>query len=116
MANVDKPVGEIVLVGRTAFQIYSHIYRGVIQYRAKLGKPWTNHKTGETVILPFMQDDSTRDYAEATTLAAQQLEVLRTADFRQGVHKSAATTTPVTALTEKQLGAESTLELKLASG
>lgn len=108
----DKPIGEIVLIGRSGYQLYSHSYRGKVEYRADVGKPWTNTKTGVTKILPFMQADSTRDYQEASNLAANELEELRKAEFRQDVHKNRASITP---LAEHSSEDETPLELKLAS-
>lgn len=116
MTNTDKPVGEMVLIGRTAYQIYSHIYRGVVQYRAKIGKPWLNKETGVTAILPFMQDDSTRDYSQAVLQAAQQLEQLQIAGFRQQVHHRAASISPMDPVVEEEFRTEPSLKLKLASG
>ncbi|QEG35910.1 hypothetical protein [Bythopirellula goksoeyrii] len=112
--NTDKPIGEIVLVGRAAYQLYSHTYRGVVQYRAKVGKPWTNAQTGETLVLPFMQDDSARDFMEASRQAGEQVEALRAAQFRQVVHTSAASITPLAKTTEQEFEADKPLGLKLA--
>jgi len=113
----DKPIGEIVLVGRSGYQIYSHSYRGNVEYRADIGKPWTHVKTGVTKILSFMQADSTRDFREASERAAKELEELRNADFRQDVHKKNASITPLAdTKAELEFDGESPLELKLASG
>jgi len=113
----DKLIGEIVLVGRSGYQLYSHSYRGQVEYRADVGKPWTNTKTGVTKILPFMQADSTRDYQEASALAARELKELRGAAFRQEVHKQTASISPlVETKGEFSLENQSSLELKLASG
>jgi len=113
----DRAVGEIVLIGRAAYQLYAHTYRGALYYRATVGKPWTDKQNGVTRVLPFMQDDSTRDFLEAATEAARQLEAFRAAAFREQVHSSAASISPLERSgTSKQDEALPAVNLKLANG
>lgn len=106
-----KPIGEIVLVGRAAYQVFSHSYRGEVEYRAEVGKPYKDKATGVTKILPFMQDHSTRDFIEATQRASGVIEELRQSAFRQDTHKLAASVSPLSIHDEETL---ERLALKLA--
>lgn len=116
MNQNDKPIGDIVLVGRAGYQIYSHTYRGEVEYRADVGKPWKDKATGITRVLPFMQDHSTADFQRATEQAANRLEELRQAAFTQDALKLAATVTPLAFADETQQDDELPIELKLANG
>lgn len=116
MNQNDKPIGDIVLIGRSGYQLYSHTYRGEVEYRADVGFPWKDKSTGVTKILPFMQDHSTRDFAQAATEAAEKLEQLRQNAFTQDSLKLAASVTPLTTTTEEEYEAEASIELKLANG
>jgi len=116
MNQQDKPIGDIVLVGRAAYQLYSHNYRGEVEYRADVGVPWKNKATGITKILPFMQDHSTRDFAHAAQKAAAKLEQLRQNAFTQDSLKLAGSVTPLTTTTDEAFESEEPFELKLADG
>ena len=96
MNQQDKPIGDIVLFGRCGYQLYSHNYRGEVEYRADVGFPWKDKTTGITKILPFMQDHSTRDFVQAAQVAAEKLEQLRQSAFTQDSLKLAASVTPLT--------------------
>jgi len=114
MNQQDKPIGEVVLVGRCGYQLYSHTYRGEVEYRADIGKPWKDKTNGVTKILPFMQGDSTRDFEEAAREAGEKLKALRQAAFTQDSLKLAASVTPIT-FSDAEID-EQPLELKLANG
>lgn len=113
--TTDKKIGEIVPIGRAAYQLYSHTYRGKVEYQARIGKPWKDKGTGEWHVLPFMVDDSTRDYEAAAAAAARELEQLRAAAFRHDVHQSAAATTPLDPLSETELAEQVPGTLRLAT-
>ncbi len=103
MANTNKPLGEIVLIGSAAYQLYSDTFRGRVQYYAKVGKPLLDRKTGEASVLPWMTDNATRDFLAAAEQAAEELEQLRNAAFRQDVQRTATSITPVSAADEDDL-------------
>lgn len=116
MNQNDKPIGDIVLIGRAGYQIYSHTYRGEVEYRADVGKPWKDRTSGITKVLPFMQDHSTADFQRAAEQAANKLEELRQAAFTQDSLKLAATVTPITFADETEQKDQTPIELKLANG
>ena len=117
MAYQETPIGQIELVGKVAYQLYSYVYYGNVKYRAKLGIPRHQKDTGETFIIPMMEDDSTRDYQAAVEIVAPLLEELRTAAFRQKSLNGTATTSSLepTVQPTLQIEEERPQELKLVN-
>ncbi|WP_425399068.1 hypothetical protein [Aeoliella sp.] len=115
MTQTNKPVSEMYLVGSVAYQLYSNVFRGRVQYYGKIGKPVIDRQTGESSILPWMMDNGTRDYIAACEIVARELEGLRNAAFRQDVQHSAATVSPATGGSEAVSSRGAPIPLKLAS-
>jgi len=106
MAYQEKPITQIELVGKVGYRLYSYVAYGRVKYRAKFGIPKYDAQTGDSYLIPFMEDDSTRDYEAAVQLAAPQLEQLRSAAFRQQSLRGAATTSSLKPETEPKLELE----------
>lgn len=117
MANQEKPIGPIELVGRVGYQLYSRVYYGKVKFRAKIGTPYEDKATGNTYLIPYMEDDSTRDYEAAVKIVAPLLEQLRTAAFRERTLKNSATISPVDSISEPefQFVEKAVQELKLVN-
>ena len=82
-----KPVGEIVLVGRAGYQIYSEIWNNRVQFTARIGKPFKKKESGERRIVAVMEAESTDDFLRAAEKARQQLEQIRQAEFQRDVEQ-----------------------------
>ena len=115
MTQTNKPVSEMYLVGSVAYQLYSNVFRGRVQYYGKVGKPVVDRQTGESSILPWMMDNGTRDYIAACEIVARELEGLRNAAFRQDVHHSSATVSPARQRSQAAADGSVPIPLKLAS-
>ena len=92
MANQDKPIGPIRIVGRVGYQVYTRVQYGEVKYRSKVGRPWKDPKNNKWTILAFREAESTRDYDEAQRRSARELEQLYEASFRDDALKGEATT------------------------
>lgn len=113
MTQEKTPIGEMLLVGTVAVQLFSRVYYGRVEYVAEIGKPWTNQQNGVTKIIPQMKATATRDYVAAATLAAEKLENLQQAQFAHTVHSAAQSTSSLEAEVAAEPASDN-LKLKLA--
>ncbi|TWT37176.1 hypothetical protein KOR34_21230 [Posidoniimonas corsicana] len=95
MAQRKTTIGDMILVGAVAYQLYSRIYYGQVEYYAEIGRPYTDKATGRTSIIPQMKAVATRDFLAAAEQAATKLEELRAAQFKHGLATNAQTITPI---------------------
>ncbi|QDV73194.1 hypothetical protein [Botrimarina mediterranea] len=97
MAQNKKPIGDMMLVGAVAYQLYSRIYYGQVEYYAEIGRPYTDKSTGRTSIIPQMKAVATRDFLAAAEQAGSKLDELRSAQFKHSLAINAQTITPLAA-------------------
>ena len=91
MARDARPVGEIVLVGRSGYQIYSEIWNDKLRFTARIGIPFKKKDSGERRIVAIMEADSTDDFLRAAEAAKAQLEQIRQASFQTAVEQKKQT-------------------------
>lgn len=118
MMKDDKPITDIIPVGEAGYQLYTHTYRGEVEYRADFGIIWKDRKNRRLKLLPWMTAESSLDILAAAQIAHQELEKLRNAAIRQEYHSNNASVTPLTfcpSETEDSAVPEAPQELKLVN-
>lgn len=100
MKKNKTPVGDMTLVGAVAYQLYSRIYYGQVEYFAEVGRPYRDKTTGRTAIIPQLKASAINDYRVAVDQAASKLEELRSAQFKQTIAHDAQAITPLAAGSE----------------
>ena len=86
-----KPLGQPVLVGKMAYQIYSRVWDGRIRYLAKVGRPFVSKGTGQMEIIAELEDHAAADFLLAARMAKKQLRQLATQAFQQRLQEQQAT-------------------------
>ena len=91
MDNQRKPIGQPVLIGKMAYQIYSRVWDGQVRYIAKVGKPYVGKETGLFGIITELEDHTAADFLLAARQAKKELARLAAQAFQQRLQQQQAT-------------------------